>query len=50
MKKRNANVEPTIAVGMDTENELQKDATMEEVNEGDYTHVITLSLDENDPS
>lgn len=42
--------EPTIAVGMNTEGELQKDATMEEVKKGEYTQVTSLSLDENDPS
>ncbi|WP_449539795.1 hypothetical protein [Ferdinandcohnia sp. Marseille-Q9671] len=51
MKKREKNnEEPTIAVGMDTEGDLQQDATMEEVESGDYTNVTTLSLDENDLS
>lgn len=44
------NEEPTIAVGIDTEDELMEDATNEEVNKGEYTKVTTLSLDENDPS
>ncbi|WP_456278370.1 hypothetical protein [Bacillus sp. AK128] len=44
------NEEPTIAEGIDTEDELNEDATRAEVNNGDYTEVTTLSLDENDPS
>ncbi|WP_159439903.1 hypothetical protein [Bacillus sinesaloumensis] len=50
MKKRQTKEEATIAVGMDTEEELQKEATMDEVEQGDYTQVTTLSFDENDPS
>ncbi|MEH7386957.1 hypothetical protein V7147_16335 [Bacillus sp. JJ1521] len=50
MKKRQQKEEPTIAVGMDTEDELREDASMEEVEKGDYTQVTTLSYDENDPS
>lgn len=42
--------EPTIAEGIDTEDELNKDASPEEKEKGDYTNVTTLSLDENDPS
>jgi hypothetical protein len=51
VKKRNeiAN-QPTIAEGMDTEDELNQSATVEEVEQGEYTSVTTLSLDENDPS
>jgi hypothetical protein len=44
------NEEPTIAVGIDTEDQLKEDATNEEVDKGEYTKVTTLSLDENDPS
>ena len=51
MKKRDrAKDEPTVAEGMNTEDQLQKDATPEEIESGDYTSVTTLSLDENDPS
>ncbi|WP_194841356.1 hypothetical protein [Salinibacillus xinjiangensis] len=42
--------EPTIAAGMDTEDELKEEATEKEVERGDYTRVTSLSLDENDPS
>ncbi|WP_427127912.1 hypothetical protein ACQCPQ_30405 (plasmid) [Priestia megaterium] len=41
---------PTIAEGINTEDELQKDANLEEISKGEYTNVTTLSLDENDPS
>ena len=50
MKKRQKKDNATIAVGMDTENDLQEEATMEEIEKGDYTQVTTLSYDENDPS
>jgi len=50
-KQKNAAADkPTIAEGMNTEDELQKDATPEEISKGEYTNVTTLSLDENDPS
>ncbi|MBM6618839.1 hypothetical protein [Bacillus suaedaesalsae] len=48
MKEKNE--KPSIAEGMNTEDELNRDATQEEINHGDYTEVTTLSLDENDPS
>jgi hypothetical protein len=50
MKKQNHDEEPTLAPGIHTEEELDKDATPEEIAKGEYTKVITLSLDENDPS
>ncbi|WP_246944661.1 hypothetical protein [Bacillus pinisoli] len=50
MMKKNQNEVPTIAEGIDTEDELNRDATNEEVDHGEYTEVTTLSLDENDPS
>lgn len=50
MKKRQQKGDATIAVGMDTENDLQEEATSEEIEKGDYTQVTTLSYDENDPS
>jgi hypothetical protein len=49
-RQKQANNEPTIAEGMNTEDELQKSATKEEIEKGEYTRVTTLSLDENDPS
>jgi hypothetical protein len=50
MKKRQKKDDATIAVGMDTETDLQEEATMEEIEKGDYTQVTTLSYDETDPS
>ena len=50
MKKHQKKEDATIAVGMDTESELQEEATMEEIEKGDYTKVTILSYDENDPS
>lgn len=49
-KQKNSADKPTIAEGINTEDELQKDATTEEISKGEYTEVIALSLDENDPS
>jgi hypothetical protein len=42
--------EPTIAEGMNTEDELNRDATQADIENGDSTKVTVLSLDENDPS
>ncbi|WP_335693112.1 hypothetical protein [Neobacillus drentensis] len=42
--------EPTIAEGIDTEDVLNRDATQEEIENGESTSVTVLSLDENDPS
>ncbi|MEH7234973.1 hypothetical protein [Bacillus sp. JJ1562] len=50
MKKRQNKQVPTIAVGMDSEDELQEEATMEEIEKGDYTQVTNFSYDEYDPS
>jgi hypothetical protein len=50
MKDKKQNDDPTLAAGIDTEDELKEDATSEEVAKGDFTTVFTLSLDENDPS
>lgn len=41
---------PTIAEGMNTEDDLNREATQAEIEEGDSTKVTILSLDENDPS
>ncbi|MCM3023751.1 hypothetical protein [Heyndrickxia ginsengihumi] len=46
-KKEN---EPTIAPGMDDQEELNQSATEEEIEEGEYTSVTTFSWDEVDPS
>jgi len=52
MKKRKPgeNGEPTLAEGIDTEDELNESASQEEIDKGEYTSVTTLSLDENDPA
>ncbi|WP_180320117.1 hypothetical protein [Peribacillus loiseleuriae] len=50
MKKPNHTGEPTIAEGINTEDQLEKNASSEEIAKGEYTKVVTLSLDENDPS
>ena len=42
--------EATIAEGMNTEDELNRDATQAEIENGESTSVTVLSLDENDPS
>jgi hypothetical protein len=49
-RQKQANNESTIAEGINTEDELKKSATKEEIEKGEYTRVTTLSLDENDPS
>ncbi len=41
---------PTIAPGLDDQEELERDATNEEVQKGEYTSVYSLSYDEVDPS
>jgi hypothetical protein len=41
---------PTIAPGMDDQEELEQSASDTEVEKGEYTSVTTLSLDEVDPS
>lgn len=50
MKKRRVEDQtPTMAPGIE-EDELEKDASGEEIARGDYTEVVTLSYDEVDPS
>jgi hypothetical protein len=49
-KNFQSNGKASIAPGMDTEDELKKDATETEIDKGESTRVTTLSLDENDPS
>jgi hypothetical protein len=48
--KGNRNSRPTIAPGIDDQEELEKSATEKEVKKGEYTRVTTLSFDEVDPS
>lgn len=52
MNKKNPNqeTERTVAPGFNYEDELNESATQEEIEQGEYTHVTTLSLDEVDPS
>jgi hypothetical protein len=51
MIKRNAKEkEPTIANGTDDYEELDKKASKEEIENGDFTKVVTLSYDEIEPS
>ncbi|WP_338452275.1 hypothetical protein R4Z09_10525 [Niallia oryzisoli] len=50
MKKQQQTNGPTLAEGIDTEDELLKDANEQEISKGESTKVFTLSLDENDPS
>jgi hypothetical protein len=42
--------EPTIAPGMDDDEELRQEATEREKEKGEYTTVTQLSYDEVDPS
>ncbi|MEH7303356.1 hypothetical protein [Neobacillus drentensis] len=42
--------EPSIAPGMDDQEELEQTASEKEVETGEYTSVTTLSYDEVDPS
>lgn len=44
--KKKHEIEPTIAPGIDNDEELSQDATKEDIREGDYTKVVTLSWDE----
>lgn len=50
MDKKEKHKEPTIANGMDDQEELEQKASKEEVAKGDYTKVVTLSYDEVNPS
>lgn len=44
------NAEHSIAPGIDNSEELERDATKDEIEKGEYTSVTTLSFDEVDPS
>ncbi|WP_180960345.1 hypothetical protein [Neobacillus cucumis] len=46
----NKKKEPTLAPGMDDQEELNTSASEKEVDHGEYTSVTTLSYDEVDPS
>jgi hypothetical protein len=48
--RKNKKDVPKIATGMDDQEELNQKATQEEIENGEYTSVTTLSLDEVDPS
>lgn len=50
MENKIENTKPIIAPGMDDHEELDIEATNEEVKKGEYTKVVTLSYDEADPS
>lgn len=50
LKKDKALNKPTIAPGMDDHEELNQEASKEEISKGDFTQVTTLSYDEVDPS
>ena len=51
MKKNRENRnEPKIAPGLDDQDELEKDATLNEIEKGESTSVYTFSYDEVDPS
>ncbi|MBS4172283.1 hypothetical protein [Bacillus sp. FJAT-49736] len=50
MLKKKYEEEPSIAPGMNDAEELNRDASNEEIEEGEYTSVTTLSWDEVDPS
>ncbi|SFJ52054.1 hypothetical protein [Thermoflavimicrobium dichotomicum] len=49
-KKVSEEKKPTIAPGMNDQEELEERATKKEIARGDYTKVTTLSFDEVDPS
>ncbi|CRK83673.1 hypothetical protein BN000_03663 [Neobacillus massiliamazoniensis] len=51
MKRKNyKQTHPSIAPGMDDQEELEQSASVEEIEKGEYTSVTTLSYDEVDPS
>jgi hypothetical protein len=47
-KDKQANEEPTVAPGIDNDEELEQSASTNEVTKGDYTQVTTLTLDDLD--
>lgn len=48
MKRLNQKEEPTIAPGIDNDEELEQKATKAEKEKGEYTEVTTLTLDDFD--
>ena len=50
LEKKSNNNEPSIAPGMDDSEELEQNASQEEIKKSEYTSVTTLSFDEVDPS
>lgn len=50
MTKKRPEDGPTLAPGLDEQEELNEEATEEEVEEGEYTKVTSLVWDEYDPS
>ncbi|ETI68203.1 hypothetical protein [Neobacillus vireti] len=49
-KKDNQYERPTLAPGIDDQEELEQSASEKEIDNGEYTRVTTLSYDEVDPS
>jgi hypothetical protein len=49
-KREELKKEPTVAPGMDDQEELEQSASKKDIRNGDYTRVTTLSFDEVDPS
>ncbi|WP_195891880.1 hypothetical protein [Neobacillus dielmonensis] len=41
---------PTVAPGIDDQEELEQSASQQEIDSGEYTSVTTISYDEVDPS
>jgi hypothetical protein len=51
VKRKNERVDKDqIAPGMNDDPELNQNATVEEIEQGNFTKVVTLSYDEVDPS
>lgn len=48
--KKRSNDEPTVAPGIDDQEELNAEATSQEKKKGDFTSVTNLSYDEVDES
>jgi len=49
-RKEEMDSRPTVAPGIDDQEELKQSATEEEMEKGEFTSVTTLSFDEVDPS
>lgn len=46
LKNNKKSEQPTIASGIDNDEELEQKATNEEINNDEYTQVTTLTLDD----